>query len=80
MKDLNIGNIIINDDIVEEIKELQERGYAAAYQGVCIEIIEAITRADDYKTAEERMNLIREILAMRDSFQAFFLPKGGTNE
>lgn len=80
MKDLNIGNVIINDDIVEEVKNLQERGYATLYQETCIELVESITRADDYKTAEERMNLIREVLAMRDSFQAFCLPKGGNNE
>lgn len=76
MKDIHIGNIVINENILEEITNLQIRGYGVVYQDTCIELIEAITRADDYKTADDRMKLIQEILAMRDFFKSFTTKEG----
>lgn len=76
MKDIHIGNIVINENIIEEITNLQIRGYGVVYQDTCIELIEAITRADDYKTADDRMKLIQEILTMRDFFKSFTIKEG----
>lgn len=73
MDNFKIKNIVINDQIVEAITDLQERGYAAEYAETCKEAIDMALYDDDYKTAEDRISLIRQLTNLKEILQSFEL-------
>lgn len=76
MKQVEINEAIITDDIANEVLTLQTGG-AELWMTTLRNAIACVASADGCDTTENRLNLVRELLALQDTLKCFIPEQKG---
>lgn len=65
-----VNGVVLSESTINEISLMQTSSIDWALE-TCSSVIDVILYADDYKTPEDRLNLIRQMRGIQDFIQSF---------